>query len=75
MIISISEYLIWNNSSTGIFTPNPIVKNRVIRPTPPIVKNESYIPAKINDILNIDEEMIILENDMLSVKNFITKNI
>ena len=40
-----------------------------------IVKNESYIPAKINDILNIDEEMIILENDMLSVKNFITKNI
>jgi threonine synthase len=40
-----------------------------------IVKNESYIPAKINNILNLDEEMIVLENDMLSVKNFITKNI
>jgi len=40
-----------------------------------IVKNESYIPAKINDILNLEEKMIILENDMLSVKNFITKNI
>tara|TARA_B100001013_G_scaffold211628_1_gene128726 strand:+ start:101 stop:730 length:630 start_codon:yes stop_codon:yes gene_type:complete len=40
-----------------------------------IVKNESYIPAKINDILNLEEKMIVLENDMLSVKNFITKNI
>ena len=40
-----------------------------------IVKNESYIPAKINDILNLEEKMIILENDMLSVKHFITKNI
>jgi threonine synthase len=40
-----------------------------------IVKNESYIPAKIKDILNLEEKMIILENDMLSVKHFITKNI
>tara|TARA_B100000745_G_scaffold270744_1_gene197791 strand:- start:80 stop:463 length:384 start_codon:yes stop_codon:yes gene_type:complete len=40
-----------------------------------IVKNESYIPAKINNILNLEEKMIVLENDMLSVKNFITKNI
>ena len=40
-----------------------------------ILHNEEFITNKVHDILELDENMIILDNDVDIVKEFITENI
>ncbi len=40
-----------------------------------LIHNEKFITDKVHNIMKLDEEMIILENDIDVVKNFITENV
>ncbi len=39
-----------------------------------IINDISFIPTKIEKMMNFDEKLIILDNDVQLVKNFITDN-